>query len=172
VLLAGCGSPRRPSGGWTLIEKASYQTLYAPDGKIDRLLYDKNGDGRAESVTLFGPDGKPTSSQIDTDLDGLVDRWEHLDSSGRLVKLGRAGREAGTPDEWDVFGAAGEIRSREFDEDGNGKVDRAEYMDGGVVYLEELDTDRDGALDRRVFRGPRGEIQRIEAKKGGVWVAP
>ena len=79
-----------------MIEKGPYQTLYAPDGKIDRLLYEKNGDGRAEAVTLFGPNGKPASSQIDTDLDGVVDRWEELDSSGRLARLGRARREAGT----------------------------------------------------------------------------
>jgi hypothetical protein len=110
-----------------LIEKGPYQTLYAPDGKIDRLLYDKNGDARADSVTFFGPDGKPASSQIDTDLDGIVDRWEYVDSSARLLKLGRARRQASTPDEWNISGPAGEIRRREFDEDGNGQVDRAEY---------------------------------------------
>jgi hypothetical protein len=175
LLHVGCrtSSARTDSPAWILIEKRPYQMLYGPDGKIDRLLYDGNGDGRADSVVLFGPDRKPRSSEMDTDLDGTMDRWESLDVGGQLVKVGRARRKPGTPDEWDVLAASGIISRREFDEDGDGKVDRVEYLSEGRVFMEELDTDHDAKPDRRIVRGPDGGPLRIEVDKDedGNWEA-
>lgn len=165
-----------PHHDWFLVEKGPYQILYSPDGKIERLVYDKNADGRADMVVFFEPDGAPARSQIDTDLDGVVDRWEHVDARGRLVKVGRAQRTPGVPDAWDILGASGETTRREFDEDGDGAVDRAEYLSDGRVFLEELDTDHDARADRRIVRGPAGEVLRVEAdtEEVGAWkiVAP
>ena len=166
VGLAGCEA-QPPASGWFMVEKGQYQMLYQPDRRIERLLYDRNGDGRAEMVVMYGANGKPSVSEIDTDLDGVVDRWEHFDLSGDLAKTGRARRKPGVADAWEAVDKNGEASRFEFDEDGDGKVDRAEYVSKGRVFLEEFDTNQDGKADRRLFRGPDGEVIKVEADKDG-----
>jgi hypothetical protein len=77
LVLGGCDVP---AGGprLQLVEKGPYQALYGPDGRLQRLVYDGNGDGRAEVVTIFAPTGRPARAEIDSDGDGVVDRWEPL----------------------------------------------------------------------------------------------
>jgi hypothetical protein len=172
--LAGCqGFARADPLGWFLVQKGPYQLLYAPDRKLDRVLYDRDADGRADMVVRFGPNAKPSAAEIDADLDGTVERWEYFDTHGQLVKLGRARRQPGTPDEWEVHGPENEVTRRELDEDGDGAPDRTEYLSRGRVYLEELDTDQSGKPDRRLVRGAGGEILRIEVDKNedGFWEA-
>ena len=72
-----------------LIQKRQYQALYGPDGTMQRLLRDENGDGVAEVVIVCGPGGKPERGEIDTDGDGVVDRWEYFRSDGSLEKIVR-----------------------------------------------------------------------------------
>ena len=86
----GCGaaeSPRRLPAGYRLVQKDQFQALYAPDGRIERLLYDRNRDGRAESVVVYWPNGKPQRGELDTDEDGAVDRWEHFLTNGTLDRV-------------------------------------------------------------------------------------
>ncbi len=150
-----------------MIEKGPYQMLYQPDGRIERLLFDRDGDGRADMVVMYGATGKPTVSEIDGNIDGVVDRWEYFDGSGALLKTGRARHKPGTADSWDVVDKTGESTRFEFDEDGDGKVDRTEHVSQGKVFLEELDTDHDGKPDRRLFRAGDGAILKIEVDKDG-----
>ena len=94
-------SPRLP-GGYRLVQKQQYQALYGPSGKIERLLEDRNHDGRADAVILYYPNGNPQRGEIDTDGDGRVDRWEHFWTDGKLEKV-------------------------DLDTDGDGKIDRTDY---------------------------------------------
>ena len=128
VILPGCEDPTqrkaiRPS--YLLVAKGPYQSLYGPDGRIQRLVYDRNGDGTADAVILYGPDGQIREAQIDTDLDKVIDRWEYFDG-GVLVRVGTARKKPGVPDTWDVIDRDGAIVRREYDDDGDGKVDRGE----------------------------------------------
>src|SRR5438046_2162893 len=75
VLLSGCQDPtlsKKSASPYLLVEKGPYQSLYGPDGKIERLVYDQNGDGVADAVILYGPDGKIRLAEIDTDFDKVV----------------------------------------------------------------------------------------------------
>src|SRR5947209_1161543 len=104
VLLSGCRDPtlRNPSPPpYLLVEKGPYQSLYGPDGKIERLVYDRNGDGTADAVILYGPDGKVRLAEIDTDLDKVIDRWEYFDH-GVLLRVGFTRSRRGEPDYWEV----------------------------------------------------------------------
>jgi hypothetical protein len=83
-----------------LIEKGPYQALYRADGGIERLLHDRDGDGRADAVVLFDDAGYPVAGEIDTDLDGVVDRWEQLAQDGRVVRVGISEGRSGRPDRW------------------------------------------------------------------------
>jgi len=122
-LLVGCERPSQPPR-LRLVEKGPYQALYGSDGRLQRLVYDRNADGRAEVVTLFAPTGKPLRAEIDTDGDAVVDRWEYFRTDGALEKVGLSRRKNGRPDEWDYPDAAGALARREFDDDGDGTVDR------------------------------------------------
>ena len=122
ALASGCGDPtlrKSPRPPYLLVAKGPYQSLYGPDGRIQRLVYDGNGDGTADAVILYGPDGKVHEAQVDTDFDKVVD-------DGVLVRLGFTRYKPGVPDYWDVIGPDGAPTRREYDDDGDGKVDRSE----------------------------------------------
>ncbi len=105
LALAGCGvadTSRRLPGGYRLIQKGQYQALYGPSGRIERLLEDRDHDGRAEAVILYYPNGRPARGELDTNGDGRVDRWEHFWSDGTLEKV-------------------------DLDTNGDGRVDRTDY---------------------------------------------
>lgn len=105
AVLGGCGgsgSSKRLPAGYRLIQKEQFQALYGPDGRIVRLLYDRNHDGRAEGIIVYRPNGKPERGELDTDEDGRVDRWEHFRADGTLASV-------------------------DLDTNHDGKVDRTDY---------------------------------------------
>ena len=90
INLAACGlaeTPRRLPGGHRLVQKDQFQALYGPDGRILRLLQDRNHDGRAEAVIVYGKNARPERGEMDTDEDGAIDRWEHLRPDGTVARI-------------------------------------------------------------------------------------
>jgi len=170
VPLAACRpAPGAPPAGPFLFEKGAYQMLYDADGNLLRVVHEGPRQGRADAVMLYGPGGRLRSAEIDSDGDGVVDRWEAFSDEGVLTQVGRARRRPGTADAWDEVGPAGQLVRRLYDDDGDGRVDRVERLEGEVVVSEEMDTDHDGVLDRRVSRGPHGEVVGIETRRGEGW---
>jgi hypothetical protein len=167
--LFGCGLVPSPpaSGRLHLVEKGRFEALYGGDGHLLRVVSDRNGDGQAEMVTIFSPGGSAIRAQIDTDGDGVVDRWEYYGPDGRVAKVGSSRRSPGKPDTWSYPDGFGGVGRREYDDDGDGIAERAEDLLDGVVVAEELDTDGDGRRDRRLVRGPSGAIERIETDPDG-----
>jgi hypothetical protein len=90
VALLGCARPesqRQLAGGFKLVQKDQFQALYGPDGRIVRLLHDRNHDGRADGVIVYRPNGKPERGELDTDEDGAIDRWERFRFDGTLDRV-------------------------------------------------------------------------------------
>lgn len=183
--LEGALTRSLPHAGGHLFEKGSFQILYGFDGSTLRLVYDGNGDGRADVQTFYRPDGTPRLAEIDGDMDGLVDRWEYMGADGVLEKIGQARRRPGVPDMWEYPVHGGFIVRREYDDDGDGRVDRTETQTTGIqvkpedtdgdgrpdrwitsrdgeLIAEDVDTDGDARPDRRFVRGLGGAILRIE----------
>ena len=128
LLAAGCRDPTlsNPSPRpYLIVDKGQYESLYRPDGSIERLVYDRNGDRTADAVLLYGPDGAVRQAELDTNLDKVIDRWEYFEG-GELVRVGFTRRTPGVPDYWDIVSPDGAISIREYDDDGDGKVDRSE----------------------------------------------
>jgi hypothetical protein len=115
-----------PSPAGILHQKGPYQAYYGPDGKIERLLQNVDGDGRADAVILYWPNGKVRAGEIDSDRDGTVDRWEYYSPDGVVEKVGTSRRNGARPDQWDIIDGNDRVVRREFDDDGDGKVDRSE----------------------------------------------
>lgn len=181
--LAACARvPPEPVAQAYLFEKGPYQAIYAPDGRILRLLYDANADRVADVVTVYGPGALALQAEVDSDGDHAVDRWEVFDSAGRLAKVGSARRTRGRADLWDVLDPSGRVLARQLDDDGDGRPEREEKFgaaglervlfdtdgDGRTdrwqtwrerrLAQEDLDTDGDGEPDRRLRFGPLGEF--------------
>ncbi len=169
-----------------LFQKGAYQALYAPDGFLLRLLYDRNKDGIADVVTVYRAGGRVEQVETDTNLDGIVDRWEKYDDQQRLAEIDSSHARPGKPDTWEYFDrsgamvrretddrgdgtvhrveryAAGTLVAVELDTDGNGRADRWQTWRNGRLVSEDLDTDGDSAPDRRLVYGPSGEFSRLE----------
>lgn len=130
LAITACGENepkgRRLPEGWRLIQKQQYQALYAPNGRLARVLADKDGDGVAEAIVFYRTDGRPGRSELDTDGDGVVDRWETLRRDGTVAVSAWSRHEGGAPDTWEYANEEGFVFETEYDDDGDGVADRTE----------------------------------------------
>jgi hypothetical protein len=163
VLCAGCAGrcgalgglpPERPplvtgpdGKTYHLVGRGPYKAFYDQWGRLQRLEYDQNGDGRADQIAHHDGARTPRTIEVDEDYDGTVDRWEDYDPAGRLARVGTSRRGRG-PDLWTTPGPDGQVARKEYDEDGDGRPDRVETLAAGVVTGVAIDQDRDGRSDR------------------------
>jgi hypothetical protein len=126
-----------------LVDKGPYKAFYDHWGRLERIEYDKNGDGRPDHIAHYQGGRTARLLEVDEDGDGYVDRWEYYDGDAVLSKTGRA-RHGHRPDTWTYPGADGQPRRIEYDDDGDGVVERAELFENGRLVAVELDTSRDG----------------------------
>ena len=104
-----CGSPpETPS--FRLVQKGRFQAVYGLGGRLLRVLEDRNGDRVADAMVLCGPDGQPRQGEIDTNLDGTVDRWEVFGLDGQLEKIGTSPDRSGRPQVWESPQPSGTTR--------------------------------------------------------------
>jgi hypothetical protein len=172
AFLPACGNrsdgPQRTPQGY-LYEKGPYQAMYGSDGRIIRLLYDGNGDKKADLVTEYYPTGRPHTATIDEDYDGVIDRWEYFLPKGALEKVGVSPHKKGRPERWDFVDAKHGLVRREHDEDTDGTVERVEQFKGGVLVRHEIDSDRDGRIDRwQTVEGGRVVREDIDTDRNSV----
>lgn len=130
-----------------LDDKGAYKAWYDYWGRLERIEYDKNGDGRADHVAHYAGGRTARLLEVDEDGTGTMDRWEYYDEAGALLKVGTS-RRGGVPDVWTFPGPGGQPRRLEYDDDRDGKVERTELLEKGRVVGLELDADRDGKTDR------------------------
>lgn len=158
-----------------LVDRGSYKAFYDIGGRIQRVEYDSNGDGRPDQIALHDGRKNPREIDVDSDFDGKPDRWEEYDDDGRLLRTGTSRHNRSQPDEWTSRDAEGRLARKDEDDDGNGVAERSEFFapdgrlvrvevdsDGnrrpdrwqvwhdGRLTVEELDTDGDGRPDRRL----------------------
>jgi hypothetical protein len=169
-----------------LVDKGPYKAFYDAWGRLQRIEYDSNGDGRPDQIALHDGRKHPHQLDVDSDFDGRTDRWERYDDEGRLLKVGTASAPGRAPDLWTVIGPPGAPERREHDADGDGvmeridvvrdgrvaaveldsdrdgRIDRWQVWEQGRLVSEGLDTDRDGAADRTVRYDPRGKVLALE----------
>jgi hypothetical protein len=142
-----------------LLDKGAYKAWYDKWGRLEKIEYDKNGDGNPDHLAHYQGGRTAKLLEVDEDYNGSMDRWEYYDDAGALTKVGRA-RDGRSPDTWSYPGPGETARRLEYDDDHDGQVERAEVLEEGRVAGVELDADRDGKTDRwqRWVRGKmRGE---------------
>jgi 5-hydroxyisourate hydrolase-like protein (transthyretin family) len=148
---AGCSS-----GGPGAAESAGVKATYSKaTGKLELITYDTNKDGKVDAWSHM--DGtRLVSMDIDRDFDGKPDRWEYYAADGALEKVGMSRAGNGTVDAWAFQGPDGAMERMEVDTDHDGRVDTWETYRNGALASVEIDTDHDGRPDRRLTYGPSG----------------
>jgi hypothetical protein len=139
---------------------ASVVPAYDDSGKLTRLSYDSNADGRIDMVASM--DGAAVRVvAVDEDGDGQPDRWEHYDNA-RLARVERVSRRGPVVVRRESF-VGGVMATVEEDRDADGRVDRWEtYADGGLSTLE-LDTTGAGKPTRRLrYTGDGVAIETVD----------
>jgi len=151
AVAAGCSSSG-PGAAESDGVKATYSKT---TGRLELITYDTNKDGKVDAWSHM--DGtRLVSMDIDRDFDGKPDRWEYYAADGALEKVGMSRAGDGTVDAWAFQGADGAMERMEVDTDHDGRVDTWETYRNGALASVELDTTRDGKPDRRLTYGPGG----------------
>lgn len=132
---------------YVLLARGAYKPFFDARGLLDRVEYDRNGDGKTDQVARHNGNRIPEQVEDDDDFDGTPDRWLYYNPAGVLVKVGSA-RRGSKPDFWIYSGPDGKATRQEYDDDADGKVDRVERLKGGLIDVVEVDADRDGKPDR------------------------
>ena len=152
---AGCDNPERDR------IKATTQASYdRATGKLSEITYDRNKNGRIDTWTKMNGN-RPVSSEIDTDEDGKIDRWEEYGPDGVLVKVQWERQKPptaadrtmhGVPDAAAYMNPDGSVERIEYTEEseltGKRSVVRREFYTAGKLVRAEEDTLGQNYLDR------------------------
>jgi hypothetical protein len=104
LVVAATGCERRPGPAtFVVVQKGPYQALYRADGTLERILLDRNDDRRADVIVFYDSAGKPLRSEIDSDNDGRIDRWEVFLHAGLWLEESDRNGD-GRPDEQMLHG--------------------------------------------------------------------
>lgn len=179
--------------------KKDVQSEYDNTGRLKRLTYDRNGDGKIDTWG-FMDGSRVVRVEVDEDGDGKVDRWEyHRDPNSPNSSNGSTGSNGSTSSSRSAGGSAeggdptleridratrhdGKVSRREYfnngvltaveeDTDGDGKIDKWETYSGGTLATMSIDTKGRGTPDRRLIYQPDGTLSRIEIDPNatGAW---
>ncbi len=146
---------------------------------------DHNRDGILDEQWKFSPSGAPVGSQVDRNLDGKVDYVVHYDQRGHIESAEGDDDFNGKFESQYRF-RFGNVETSEIDSDADGFPDMHSYFKSGVlvttkylnpktglplrvehfrvgrVVLAEVDSDRDGSLDKRLTYSVTGEVTKTE----------
>jgi hypothetical protein len=192
VIATGCGPAATTTEAESAVKK-DVKSEYDKSGRLTRLEYDRNGDGKIDTWGYM--DGsRVVRVEVDEDGDGKVDRWEyHRDltttndsktstgSSGSpgasaaasaggdptLERIERATKHDGKVSRREYF-ENGLLARVEEDTDGDGHIDKWETYSGGTLAIMAIDTKGRGTPDRRLIYQPDGTLSRIEMDPSGT----
>lgn len=146
-------------GSTTTTEAASpkdIRTEYDPSGRLTRLTYDRNGDGKIDTWGYM--DGsRVVRVEVDENSDGTVDRWEYhkdpakepTDSKPSRPPAGSSSpANSSTPTGASAAGVDVTLERIDRATKYDGKISRREYFEDGILTRVEEDTDGDGKIDK------------------------
>ena len=153
-------------------------TYRADTRRLEKLAYDRNGDGREDAWASM--DGaRLLGADLDDNFDGRVDRKE-------FYATGAADQRTGTPaiteqnvlTRVELVSATGKafreetyekgvLARAEEDTDGDARTDKWERYEDGALASVALDTGRRGTPDRRLVYTRDGAAPRLETDPDG-----
>jgi hypothetical protein len=146
---------------------------------------DYNGDRILDERWKYSAGGAPLATEIDRNLDGAVDLVWHFDRLGQVVSgesdddfngtfesrlqlrngqvyFAAADTDGDSITDLKAYSEYGVLTTEEHFRKGSGKPVRIEAYRLGKLVSAEVDTDRDGTLDRRYRYDDVGDIASVE----------
>lgn len=138
LLLAGCS---RDTG-------AKAELDYNADGRLERVFFDANKNGRNESTSLM--DGtRIVRVELDWDENGKVERWDFYNDDRSLQKVGLASKNDGVMDSQAFYSPEGVLERIEVSTARDGRFNRVEFYDvSGMLVRSEEDSNGDRRPDK------------------------
>jgi hypothetical protein len=174
--LAGCSDNPAPGvGGGRVIP-----TYRADTRRLDKLAYDRNGDGR-EDAWAFMNGARLLRAELDDNFDGRVDRKELyaagasderaggtavIPGQGVLTRVELVSATTGTAFREETY-EKGVLATAREDTDGDARTDKWERYEDGALASVALDTGHRGTPDRRLVYPRDGAAPRIETDPDG-----
>jgi hypothetical protein len=176
LAVAGCSESPAPK----LVAGRVSPTYRADTGRLEKLAYDRNGDGR-EDAWAFMDGTRLLRAELDDNFDGRVDRKELYSAGSSDERAGgtAAIRGQGVLTRVELVSAAtgasfreetydkGVLARAEEDTDGDARTDKWERYENGALRSVALDTGRRGIPDRRLVYTADGGAPRIESDPDG-----
>jgi hypothetical protein len=176
LAVAGCSESPAPN----LVAGQVRPTYRADTGRLEKLAYDRNGDGR-EDAWAFMDGTRLLRAELDDNFDGRVDRKELYSAStsdvraggtaaiqgqGVLTRVELVSAATGAPFRKETYDK-GVLARAEEDTDGDARTDKWERYENGALTSVALDTGRRGTPDRRLVYTADGGAPRIESDPDG-----
>jgi hypothetical protein len=176
LAVAGCSESPAPN----LVAGQVRPTYRADTGRLEKLAYDRNGDGR-EDAWAFMDGTRLLRAELDDNFDGRVDRKELYSASTSDVRAGGTAAiqgqrvltrvelvsaATGAPFRKETYDK-GVLARAEEDTDGDARTDKWERYENGALTSVALDTGRRGIPDRRLVYTADGGAPRIESDPDG-----
>ena len=128
--------------------KADIEPVYDKrTGKLQLLKYDSDKNGKVDTWSHM--DGtRVLRIEIDNNEDGKIDRWEYYDTDQKLEKTGTSRANDGREDAWLYSAADGSLARVDVSTRRNGKANRIEYYEKNALVRAEEDSDEDDKVDK------------------------
>ena len=167
----GCKQSSRPTGNTAVVP-----TYNADTGRLERISYDRNKDGKADAW-LFMDGTKAIRAELDDNHDGTIDRWEHYRTDARpsvgnefprseLLTAEQAMQFDGKVNRWETY-EAGRLAQVKEDTNNDGRPDKWEVWTDGSLAEVALDTAGRGKPDRRLVYPPDGSSPQMFVDANG-----
>lgn len=143
VCLAACSDPEKER-----LRDTTRPTYDKATGKLTELTFDSDKNGKIDTWTHM--DGaRPVLTRMDRNEDGRLDRWEHYGADAQLQKVGFSRKDDGKADAWAYSGADGAVERIEISSLADElKIDRWEHYAAAGLVRSEDDTNADGVADK------------------------
>jgi hypothetical protein len=134
--------------------------LSSATGTPVRTEIDRNFDGEVDVVWTLDRDGRPESGRSDDDFNGMFEtKFRFAKGQVTVADVDTDGDSAADMTWHAKFGVLSTIEHREA---GSDKPVRVETFRLGKLASADVDTDRDGTLDRRYVYDAFGEVNSVE----------
>lgn len=142
------------------------------DGRLNRIDYDSDGDGRYDTTDQVNPEGVVVMIMTDRNWNTLPERWVQLNARRQVASEWIDANEDSTPERYRSFDTAGRLTEEGVDDDGDGLYELNRTFNtrwpptAGPLRVER-DDDRDGIFERRETYTQEGRLRTVNDDSDG-----
>ncbi|MBL8602916.1 MAG: hypothetical protein JNK72_13410 [Myxococcales bacterium] len=165
------GRPLRVSAD-THFDGSRDRTMIYVEGRLNRVDYDANNDGRYDTTDQVGQDGRVLLRLTDRDWNSIPEHWEQLDAHGRRTAAWDDANQDSAAERFRAYDPAGRVTEEGTDANGDGlyevnKIFNTRWPEGAHPVRIERDDNRDGIFERRETYTREGVLRAVNLDTNG-----